>query len=115
MRNSGVRVFQGAVTFGNAEKAQAFVATSADKWKACTGATATFTNELRQTSHWTFGDVAGAAPTITQVRTPEDPNRPSCQRVLSAVSGVVLDVEACITNVADQGSQITQKLAAKVK
>jgi serine/threonine kinase PknH len=113
--NSGVRVYEAAVTFPGAEKAQAFVATSTDKWKACTGVPVTFTNEQNKASHWTFGNVTGAAPTITQVRTPEDPSRPSCQRVLSAVSDVVLDVEACMVNVADQGSQITQKLTANVR
>jgi hypothetical protein len=61
------------------------------------------------------GDVTGAPPTITQVRRPADASRPACQRVLSAVSDIVLDVEACAVNVTDQASQITQKMTAKVK
>jgi hypothetical protein len=34
--------------------------------------------------------------------------------VLSAVSDVVLDVEACAVGVTDQATQITQKMAANV-
>jgi serine/threonine kinase PknH len=35
--------------------------------------------------------------------------------VLSAVSDVVLGVEACAVGVADQGSAIAEKMAANVK
>ena len=103
------------MTFPNAEKAQAFVTTSADKWRACANQSVTLTTDQNRVLHWTFGDVTGAPPTITQVRRPADASRPACQRVLSAVSDVVLDVEACAVNVTDQASQITQKMTAKVK
>lgn len=109
------RVQEAAVTFPNAEKAQAFVTTSADKWRACANQSVTLTTDQNRVLHWTFGDVTGAPPTITQVRRPADASRPACQRVLSAVSDVVLDVEACAVNVTDQASQITQKMTAKVK
>ena len=75
----------------------------------------TLTTEQNRVLHWTFGDVAGDPPTITQVRTPADASKPACQRVLSAVSDVVLDVEACAVGVADQATQITQKMTANAK
>jgi hypothetical protein len=113
--NNYYRVVEAAVSFPSAEKAQAFVRTSADKWKACANQAVTFTTDKNAVLHWTFGDVTGAPPTITQVRTPGDASRPACQRVLSAVSDVVLDIEACILNVTDQATQITQKMTANVK
>jgi serine/threonine kinase PknH len=113
--DSDFRVQQAAVAFPSAEKAQAFVTTSADKWRACAGKSLTVTTDRNRVFHWTFGDVSGAPPTITQVRTPEDASRPACQRVLSAVSDVVLDVEACAVGVTDQASRITQKMTANVK
>jgi hypothetical protein len=108
-------VQQAAVAFPNAEKAQAFVTASADKWRACANQSVTVTTDQNRIFHWTFGNVTGAPPTITQVRTPADASRPACQRVLSAVSDVVLDVEACAVGVTDQASRITQKMAANVK
>jgi serine/threonine kinase PknH len=113
--DSDFRVQQAAVAFPSAEKAQAFVTASADKWRACAGKSVTMTTDRDRVFHWTFGDVAGAPPTITQVRTPADASRPACQRVLSAVSDVVLDVEACAMGVTDQASRITQKMTANVK
>ncbi|WP_052915573.1 sensor domain-containing protein [Mycobacterium haemophilum] len=110
-----LRVYEAAVGFSNAEKAKAFVAKQAEQWKTCAGQAVTLTTEQGREFHWTFGDLTGTPPTITQVRMPGDPSRPSCQRVLSAVSDVVFDVEACAVNVADQGSQIVQKMAANVR
>jgi serine/threonine kinase PknH len=75
----------------------------------------TLITERNRVRHWTFGDVTGAPPTITQVRTPADASKPACQRVLSAVSDVVLDVEACAVGVADQATRITQKMTADAK
>jgi hypothetical protein len=63
---------------------------------------------------WTFGDLTGAAPKITQLRTRQAGSN-QCQRVLSAVSTVVLDVIACAPVVQDQGSQIADQMAANVK
>ena len=39
----------------------------------------------------------------------------TCQRVLNAVSNVVLDVNACGPQVTNQASQIATDIAAKVK
>jgi serine/threonine kinase PknH len=113
--DNNYRVYEAAVSFPNAEKAQAFVTKSAGEWKACAGQPVTLTTEKGTVLHWTLGDVTGDPPTIAMVRTPQDSSRPACQRVLSAVSDVVLDVEACAVGVADQGTQITQKMAANVK
>jgi serine/threonine kinase PknH len=103
------------LTFPNAEKAQAFVTTSADKWRVCANQSVTLTTDRNRVLHWTFGNVDGTPPTITQLHTPADASKPARQRVLSAVSDVVLDVEAWAVGVTDQASQITQKMAANMK
>lgn len=81
------RVQQAAVAFPNAEKARAFVTTSVEKWRACADKSVTMTTDRNRIFQWTFGNVTGAPPTITLMRTPEDASR----------------------------SRITQKMAANVK
>jgi serine/threonine kinase PknH len=112
--DNNYRVFEAAVRFPTAEKAHAFVAASADKWKACAGLPVTLTG-ADKTFHWTFEDLTGAAPKITQRRRPGDPTEAACEHVLSAVPDVVLDVLACAVNVADQGFQIADRMASRIK
>ena len=106
------RVYEAAVSFPTADKADAFVAAQADKWKACAGSAVTLTTS-GGSAKWTFGDLTGAAPRITQLRTRADGS--TCQRVLSAVSDVVLDVRACAVGIANQGGQIADQMAANAK
>jgi serine/threonine kinase PknH len=111
--DNAYRIYEAAVSFPTADKAQAFVAAQADKWKACNGLAVTLTAP-RALGHWTFGSLTGAAPKVTQVRTRED-GASTCQRVLSAVSDIVLDVRACAPGILDQGGQIADAMAANVK
>jgi serine/threonine kinase PknH len=105
------RVYQAAVSFQTAAQAQEFVTASAGKWKACDNLSVLFNKK----ANWTFGKLTGAPPRITQPRMPGDPSRAACERVLSAVSDVVLDVLACAVGIHDQGGQITDQMAANVK
>jgi serine/threonine kinase PknH len=107
------RVFAGAVEFPSAENAHAFVGTSAGNWKACAGQTVTVADG-NQTTPWTFSELNGAPPRIMQRRTHPVPNGRVCQRVLSAVSRVVIDVVACGTNITDEAGQVAEQMAAKV-
>jgi len=94
-----------------AAQAQEFVTASAGKWKACNNLSVKFNNK----ANWTFGNVAEAPSKITQSRMPGDPSRAGCERVLSAVSDMVLDVMACEVGIQDQGGQIADAMAANVK
>ncbi|BBY02790.1 sensor domain-containing protein [Mycobacterium seoulense] len=109
-QDSSYRVYQAAVSFPTPAQAQEFVTASAGKWKACNGLTVKFNNK----ANWTFGNVTEAPSRITLSRAPGDPSRASCERVLSAVSDVVLDVMACEVGVHGQGGQITDQMAANV-
>ena len=107
------RVFTGAVEFPSAENAHAFVRTSAGNWKACAGQTVTVADGNR-TTPWTFSELNGAPPTIMLRRTQAVPNGRVCQRVLSAVSRVVIDVVACGTSITNEAGQVAEQMAAKV-
>jgi serine/threonine kinase PknH len=107
------RIFESVAAFPSAEKASAFVQTSADKWKACAGQQVTMTFNGK-TSAWTFGALNGAAPKIAQERVPADGAR-TCHHVLHAASSVVIDVLVCGTDVAPgQAGKIAGQIAAKV-
>ena len=111
--DNAYRIYEAAVSFPTADNAQAFVAAQADKWRACNGLAVTLTTP-NGIGHWIFGSLTGAAPKIMQLRTRKD-GASACQRVLSAVSDVVLDVRACAPGIQDQGGQIADAMAANVK
>lgn len=107
------RVFQGAVEFPSVESAHAFVRTSAGKWNACAGQTVTVTDG-NKTTPWTFADFNGAPPRITLRRSQVGAEGRVCQRVLTAVSRVVIDVVACDASVTNEAGQVADQMAAKV-
>lgn len=110
--NPAHRVIEAAATFPSAEKARAFVQASADKWATCANQTVKFTSSTKA-SEWTFGDVTGASPKIAQVRTETNGSGKACQHVLRAVSDVVIEVEACGTDIADGAGQIAEQMSTK--
>jgi hypothetical protein len=107
------RVYQAAVGFPSAQRAQAFVSTSAASWKACAGQTVTLT-EGNQTVQWAFGDVAGANPRITQPHNQVAPGGLTCQHAMSAVSNIVVDVQACGPVITNEASRIANQMGARV-
>jgi serine/threonine kinase PknH len=106
-------VTQAAVSFPSADLALAFVKNSAGKWRACAGQTITFPNNSGGLSQWAIGDMVGDVPTITQLDSRVGIQGYGCQRALSAVWNLVLDVDACSFQVSDQARQIVDKMAAK--
>ncbi|OSC38719.1 hypothetical protein B8W66_19425, partial [Mycobacterium decipiens] len=106
-------VNQAVVAFTNADKASAFVQTSAGKWKSCAGQTVTVTNKTK-TYRWTFADVKGGPPTITVIDTQEGADGWECQRAMSVANNVVIDVNACGYHITDQAGQIAEKIVDKV-
>ncbi|VBA62371.1 sensor domain-containing protein [Mycobacterium attenuatum] len=109
-------VGQAAVTFPSAAEASRFVQNSAAKWKNCANQTVTVTLSDGQTSRWTLASLKDMPAAITLNATQEgSSNRWGCQHALSAVSNVVIDVEACGYHVTDEGGQIADKMVAKAK
>jgi serine/threonine kinase PknH len=106
-------VNQAVVLFPSADKAKAFLQVSAGKWKGCAGKTVTVTNKGK-TYRWTFGQVQGGPPKIAVLDTQEAADGWECQRAMSASNNVIVDVNACGYHISDQGTQIVDKIVAKV-
>ena len=107
------RVVEAVTTFQSAEKARAFVESSAEKWRSCAGQNVTLTGANGKGVEWAVGNVTGAAPKITQVRTQNDGSGKSCQHVLSAVSDLVIDVQACGNDITDPAARMAEQMGAK--
>jgi serine/threonine kinase PknH len=105
-------VDQDVAAFPSTELARNFVKTSADQWKSCVGQVVTGTLQNGNTFRWSFGDLVGEAPKISQLDTQEDGRGWACQHVLRAVSNVVIDVRACGYEITDQASRIADEIAA---
>ncbi|VBA60632.1 serine/threonine-protein kinase PknH/PknJ [Mycobacterium attenuatum] len=106
-------VNQAVVAFPSADKARSFLQSAAAKWKNCAGKTVTVTNQGK-TYRWTFANVVGSPPKITVIDTQEGADGWECQRAMSVVNNVVVDINACGYHITDQGGQITDQIIAKV-
>jgi hypothetical protein len=105
-------VDQDVAAFPSSELAHNFVKTSADQWKSCVGQVVTGTLQNGNTFRWSFGDLVGEAPKISQLDTQEDGRGWACQHVLRAVSNVVIDVRACGYQITDQAGRIADEIGA---
>jgi serine/threonine-protein kinase len=112
--NYGHWVSQAAVAFPSADKAKAFLQSSADKWKDCAGKTLTVTKKTK-VHRWTFAQLNGSPPKITMLETQEGADGWACQRALAVSNNVIVDVSACGYHISDQGSQIVDKVVSKVE
>jgi serine/threonine kinase PknH len=106
-------VSQAAVAFPSADKAKAFLQTSADNWKACAGQTVTVSTK-NHTYRWTFAQPQGGPPKIVLMETQEGADGWECQRAMGVANNVIAEANACGYHITDQGGQITDKIIAKV-
>jgi serine/threonine kinase PknH len=104
-------VDQTAVVFPSADKAHAFLTSSADTWKGCAGPPVTV-NSGNGPASWTLGDLKQTDSKIVQARTQEGGGNWGCQHALSAVSNLVVEVVACSAQINDQASQIADAMIA---
>jgi serine/threonine kinase PknH len=96
------------VIFASAEQALGFVAAQQGRWQGCAGKTITQTQPGKSIP-WTFHEVTGNPPKISMLHDAADGTGVTCQRVLNAVSNVVLDINACGPQVTNQASQIAKE------
>jgi serine/threonine kinase PknH len=106
-------VNQAVVLFPSVDKAKSFLQSADDKWKSCAGRTVTVTNKSK-TYRWTFSQINGEPPKIAMLDTQEGADGWECQRALSLANNVIVDINACGYKITDQGSQIADKIVAKV-
>jgi serine/threonine-protein kinase len=106
-------VNQAVVAFPSADKAKAFLQTTADKWKACAGKTVTVTNKGKSYT-WTFAQINGGPPRMTLADTQEGADGWECQRAMGVANNVIVDINACGYHINDQGGQIADKIVEKI-
>ena len=113
LREQGERykhsIEQGVTTFPAADQALSFVQASAAKWKACAGQTVDEGGGFQ----WTFVNFAGDPPKISLVMNRHNARGWACQRALSAVWNLVIDVKACDFKIGNEGVLAADKIAAK--
>ncbi|SPM35577.1 hypothetical protein MAP_2505 [Mycobacterium rhizamassiliense] len=109
-------VNQAVVLFPSADKAKAFLQTSAAGWKNCAGRTVTVTNKSKNKSYrWTFAQLVGAGPPkISMMETQEGADGWECQRSMGVANNVIIDINACGYHISNQGDQMIDKITAKV-
>lgn len=100
-------------------RALAFVKDLANQWRVCAGQKASvyYTNDDpndRPTYTWNVGVLTGDAPKLTQSYTQDGGHGYACQRVLSALSRVVIDVKACGDHITDEANRIAEKIAGSM-
>jgi serine/threonine kinase PknH len=103
-------VEEAALTFPSADQAVGLVKSAAAKIGACAGQSIT-QSQGGASIRWTIGNLVGDVPTVTQVNAQQG-NSFTCQRAMSAVLNVVVDVDACAAQVSTQGRQIADKMTA---
>jgi serine/threonine kinase PknH len=104
---------QAVVLFPSTDKARSFLQNINEKWKGCAGKTVTVTNKGK-TYRWTFAQVIGEPPKIAMLETQEGADGWECQRALSVANNVIVDINACGYKITDQGTQVADKIIAKV-
>jgi serine/threonine protein kinase len=109
-------VNQAVVLFPSAEKAKAFLQTSADKWKSCANKTVSVTNTNKgKTYRWSFAEIAGEPPKFSVVEMQEAADGWGCERALGVANNVIADVNACAYHVdKDQAGQIVDKIVERI-
>jgi hypothetical protein len=106
-------VVQAVVSYPTADAAQAFFSESADRWSKCTNHHVNMTVNDQPQRKLFFGNLT---KTDTELSMPvtRGENERSCQRVLSVVSNIILDVAACNHDATDQAATIAQKIKDRV-
>jgi serine/threonine kinase PknH len=109
-------VNQAVVLFPSADKAKAFLQTSADKWKSCANKTVSVTNTNKgKTYRWSFAEITGEPPKFSVVEMQEAADGWGCERALGVANNVIADVNACAYHVdKDQAGQIVDKIVERI-
>lgn len=107
-------VYQSVVSFPTAQTASDFVAKEGKRWPACNGTSITTTNADTPAQTWWIATVSQQGELLTSIANREGARGLSCQHALTARNNVVVDVEACGWDVAQQGTTIAQRIAEHI-
>ncbi|WP_421843947.1 sensor domain-containing protein [Mycobacterium sp.] len=113
-----IKVFQSVVSFPLPVDANAFFRKQVAAWPTCNDRhlEARDLDEARSPDFfWKISEATEHDGTLTMARTQEDTDgRWACERALTVRNNVVIDVNVCGEDVADQGQTVATALARKV-
>jgi hypothetical protein len=104
-----VQVVQAGTVYPSSDAAKAFFAASSDRWSKCTNHTVHLTVAGGPSTTFKFGDLDKSDTQLSTSFTRNE-NERSCQRVLSVVINVVVDVKACNHDSTDSAATIVQQV-----
>ncbi|OMC42570.1 serine/threonine-protein kinase PknH/PknJ [Mycobacterium sp. IS-1264] len=112
-------VLQALVLFPSAHDADAFFASSAQRWPACSDRRYTVTQPGVPDTEWTVGPVSSSNGTLSVTKTGRAAGATvTCQRALTVANNVAVDVGVCSNNLSDAQSNsavnVARQIAAKV-
>ncbi len=111
-------VVQQVVLFSSAHDAEAFFATSAQRWPACANRKFTVTLPGQAEQEFDVGSVSNTNGTLSATESPAGARWGICQRALTVANNVAIDVMACTREVfgsqSDAAVNIARQIAAKV-
>lgn len=102
------------VQFPSSDQAAAFIATSAERWPACSNRQFTSSQPGQPDVVWAVGPVANSNGTLVVTKTRQDASAWSCERALTARKNVAIDVIACGASPAGSAVALAQQIAATI-
>jgi serine/threonine protein kinase len=102
-------VSEAVVLFPSVDKAAAFAAASAQSWLACSNREYTTGGNT-----WVVGSIADTNGTLSATENQTGNASRQCQRALTVVKNVAIDIRACKDGVAGTAVDIAYQIAAKV-
>jgi hypothetical protein len=112
------RAIQAVVLFSSAKDAGAFFTESAQRWTACANRLYPVTPPGQPDGVWSVGPVSNTngnlSATSTEVSPPPAVPGWSCQRALTVVDNVAIDINTCSDSVSDSAVEIAHQIAAKI-
>ena len=108
-------VFESVIGFSSADAAAKFVAAQSNKWPVCNGRYVTTTSPRGVPRTRWVSTVSQENGMLTASSVEEGGRAWVCQHALTARNNVVVDVQACGSNVMQQGAAIAKMLADRIQ
>jgi hypothetical protein len=104
---------QAVITYPSADAAQKFFSESADRWGKCQQHTSNITINAGPTTSWFFTKLDRTATRLTMPLNVNNGQR-ACQRDLSVIGNVIIDIKACGPTIADQSASIADEIQGRL-
>jgi hypothetical protein len=107
-------VDQSVVSLSSADDARALFADSAQSWPDCANRRFTYSEAGQPDQVWHVGPVSNTNGILSTTKTEEGQNGSTCQRALTVVNNVAIDIETCSSSPSGAAVNIAHQIAAKV-